>query len=809
MNQQHFNDLIQFFTMSRNPDVIRTQHQQLMTFQDQIKQYPDLIECLLTILTNNQFQQFFINALLFLRQNIHKFLNNLPSQQLVTTLLPFLENNTLRGPASNVISCIFTVEQTPFQMQLMQLLSTTLNNQNESSATEGALTLLDMIFEDFIRFPSTECGKQVLPTIFNLLSQKLNSTNESIRILTMKCLLTSSYNVDLYCEMIPQIVQHGLDSSSEIRRYAILFIESVNILYPDYIKQYSTIVFETLIKLLNDNNSQNRMLTYSVWGTMCEVMTTQMKPYLQTILPIILPRIQYTQSIINDRNEECCDLIDGDGSENERTSIAKTLEIMALCYSNDFIQLLLPLIDNLISSNQQNWTSIESGIFIFGCIMNEGWNPTDHNLCNAICTIFRKIMPLISFANPFVQETVVWTLSRTIDYYEILYKPEDLQQLYAICLQILVKSTPIMKYNALKILCCLVEANIPSIISHSQELLQVVLNHFEDPSFIGMKIMELITIIADFAEELFHENQQLLAECFMKFLSYAHRHAQTPNVMETSLFQLSYILPRFGNIAKNICGDLTKMMIQIFPTCGDDLQFTSTCLFMFDTIINIDPQYALPIFQALSPHMSLYLKQMHQEMTKASYSLLGDLILLIPNEISQFIPQYMESIFFLMEFGFMDYSGNIYWCLMQMMKQYKQNMSVFSERIVKTIITKIQKTEKIKANIQVSMFIVLMQNIEMNPQIAFPYVGFICTKLLPRYMPDVVNISLFNPVLLGELICSNVQQCEQGITNILSFFNQLLVQVNPSLQQITEKVRNALKNTFNDVKYQPIWIAYQ
>ena len=41
MNQQHINDLIQLFTMTRNPDVMRTQHQQVMAFHEQIKQYPD------------------------------------------------------------------------------------------------------------------------------------------------------------------------------------------------------------------------------------------------------------------------------------------------------------------------------------------------------------------------------------------------------------------------------------------------------------------------------------------------------------------------------------------------------------------------------------------------------------------------------------------------------------------------------------------------------------------------------------------------------------------------------------------------
>ena len=72
---QHLQDILQFFAMSRNPEIVRTQHQQLMTFQEQIKQYPDLIQCLLSLLTNTEYQQFYINALLFLRQNIHRFLH--------------------------------------------------------------------------------------------------------------------------------------------------------------------------------------------------------------------------------------------------------------------------------------------------------------------------------------------------------------------------------------------------------------------------------------------------------------------------------------------------------------------------------------------------------------------------------------------------------------------------------------------------------------------------------------------------------------------------------------------------------------
>ena len=231
---------------------------------------------------------------------------------------------------------------------------------------------------------------------------------------------------------------------------------------------------------------------------------------------------------------------------------------------------------------------------------------------------------------------------------------------------------------------------------------------------------------------------------------------------------------------------------------------------MFDTIINIDPQYASRILQAIAPQLSAYLKFIHQDMIKASYSLLGDLILTIPNEIVPLINQCMQSMFFVMEFAPLGHCTNVYWVLIQMMQQYKQQMIVFSENIIKIIINKMQKKDSNpKMSLRQSIFIVLMQHCELAPQIALPYTGFICSKILPPYVPNQINLNLFNPTVLCELICSQANQCGEALQNILGFFNMQFVQSNPHLQPLYQKVRQTLQSIFNGPQFEPIWNVYQ
>ena len=55
-------------------------------------------------------------------------------------------------------------------------------------------------------------------------------------------------------------------------------------------------------------------------------------------------------------------------------------------------------------------------------------------------------------------------------------------------------STPIMKTNALTVLSAMIEREVPVFVSQLPQIVQLVMQHFEDPPVIGMKIMDFLLI---------------------------------------------------------------------------------------------------------------------------------------------------------------------------------------------------------------------------------------------------------------------------------------------------------------------------
>ncbi|EKE42664.1 hypothetical protein ENUP19_0012G0019 [Entamoeba nuttalli] len=803
VSQQHLALVIQFLEQTVSLQN-QTQNTQLMSVYNEIIQYNDYIPCLLQIIATPQYKPLQQIACIFLRQSISH--TNMDVSTITGSILPLLVERSVRPTAANLLCSCYTKANVQYKYQLLQKLISVLNECNDVPSIQGSLATLYMILEDDIGIGTRKELEQILPLIYQAIMNKLNHPNDEIRESAMEALAVSVFNLYDSDTFIPTVIQRYNDSSAKVRLILCQIITSITNAFPDVLKKFISQVIHVLVALTNDPNESVRIHACGVWGELCSVYCNEIKQVLPSLLQLLLPHTVLTDREIGDIGNEADDCLDGDGAMTERKQIGVSLDQMSICYGNELIGLLLPFLSEQLKSTE--WKYKEAAIFVFGCIICKGWNPNNQQFNQQVKTVFIQILDKMD-NSPLIQYVIMWVIQRVGSNIGFILTLDEINKVYEGVIHLIKEGVPRVKYQSLSVLSVFLDLELPFIQQQHATILNLMLEHIEPPVFVGGRVIDLISQLVDVAPELFELNSVLLKRVISQYIQYASAFPNSPQLMESVVYNLSYILPRFGDVGIPVTVSMKDFAINLLNASEGDLEMQSSCLLLLSSCLAVNPTLSEKILQMVAPSLPKYLHYLKDCMTIASYGLLGDLITYSTNEIKPIMGNVMNSLLFVLENGHPSILSNVLWSLGIIIQRYTNDMQSYFNSIYQRLLYLLQNNlSDFKLNTKRNMLICFARIGEELPDLVAPIIGNICSQLLSSVNGLSDNEALCTVILgVGRLICYNPKVCESSLNVILQIFQHSFVKYE-ALYEMCDAVIMTLKQTFNTPQYSVIWQNY-
>lgn len=687
MNGEHATHLNEILQLLQATLKIQTseQNQIILNKYEQVQQYPDYVDCLLHVLSFSEYSMFHPLTCVLIRRSMGGV--NVDYMRIFQCVSPLLVTPSARSSAANVISCCFMHLKDQERFQVLQTLLGVINNSSDKLCVEGALLSLEMILDDHSPIFFRPALSSLLKEIGQSLIHHMSNPVDSIRSIAVDATNAVINYVTEMEGLLEAILQRWNDPLAVIRTVYCQMIITMAMSMPDVLKKYIQAIISSMMQLMNDQNENVRQYACGIWGTFSGVYPKDLMPLVNQLLQLLIPHTVLTPELIDELNNESIeDSLDGDGSMNERKQAGISLEEMAMTYGNDFLGVLLPFITEQIQSS--DWKAVEASTYIFGCIIEKGITQKTPELMNVVRALIERIISQLG-GTPMIQYITLWALFRIGDLLVTVLSDAQMEQLFTVVIQLSTSANARIQYEALQLLSSLLDYDIKSLEKHSATVLQLVIANVKSPVFVGVRCMEMVSQMAELFPGLF-TNNDLLRKLIAVFVNFAHQYERNPTVMESCVYNLSFILPRFSTVDPAISTSLKTFALTIFQNSEDDYQMQSSCLFLLSACIAVNPMLAVDILSALAPQLPSILRVLKDVMITSAYCLFGDFIQNMPAAVKPLLPQVLPSVLFLLETAKTSTLGNVYWCLGLLLQHCPSEMAPYFSQLASHILLVIQ-----------------------------------------------------------------------------------------------------------------------
>ncbi|KAL7720885.1 HEAT repeat domain containing protein [Entamoeba marina] len=774
INQDHLNLVLQFLqqstSMKTNEDNIR-----VMEMYNQIIQYSDYVPCLLHVISNPNYSPFKAISCIFLRQSISQA-SSIDPVLLTNTLLPLLFDHEVRPTAANAISTTFGLANSNFQKNLLTQLNNIMTTTDQLSHLEGALTVISMILDDHCRFLLSQEFQMSFNDIFSTIYALLQHQHHNIRYLSVQCINSIILTLPDLPNLIQTILPLTNDPQAPIRALVSQILLHMVNCSPDIVSPFIKDIIKQMLQLINDPFESVKLQACN-------------------LIKLLLPHTLITDDeIATFSDDSIYDSLEGDSSLTLRKAVGMTLDEMAMNFGTDFLLLFYPYVLQLLKSNE--WKHQEAAVFIFGCVVAKGWTELNANTIQQSQLILRSIISLLD-TNPFLQHSILWGIFRVGENVDKLLPENELFQFVNIIVQLTNSPNSRVKYQSFILLGQFIDYDYPFLQQYLPSLLQLHVQNIKEPSFVGAKVIENISAFADVQPSLFNGNLQLLQQLIPTFLKFASNYPNLPTILDTAIYNISYILPRFGECAAPITQPIAAFAIQTLSNAEGDLMIQSSCILLLSSIISVNPPLTQTIYSEVQTQFPKFLRYLKSEMITASYGLL----------VKENLTPIMENLLFVLQYGSLESCSNVFWSLGIILCKFLNDMKPVYNQIVDRIASELKTSvEKYSVHIRRNMLTCLGRIAYAQPELLQQCIGAVCFQLL-KHVNELGDSESTTTVLFGlsKAICLNPQACEQALPVIVKIYDPNS-QSFDILKEVCVSVIQLLKRTFNSKMYEALWV---
>ncbi|ELP88060.1 hypothetical protein EIN_221930 [Entamoeba invadens IP1] len=777
---------------------------QTTAFYDKVTKYPDYIVCLLKIVSTPEYKALQNLACILLRQVL--MYSQLDPSQVAVIIIPLLKENALRSVASNLLSTLFVCSSDDFKFKFLQTILVTIQTSNDLPLIEGMLSTLSMIIEDDNRFTNREQLRPLLETMFECVFACTSNQLDVVRKISMETVVNLSYASGNYPKLLKTIIPRAKDTLPSVRISFCQIIANILLSFPEVLKNSINDILNALFELGNDPDVSVRTQALGLWGPMSELYQKEMAPNIMQILQLLITKLPITDEEVDTEYSSDADEVLFGNEYSERKVAGISLDQMASNYGNKMITLLLPFISQKVSS--PNWKEAEAVMFLFGCVVNKGWtSDEDKVLLGQVRTVFMQILSRMDNTVQ-LQFIVMWCVQRVQEEIVNLLNEKDFETLFKMIMQLMVSTNNKVRFQALCTLSSFLDYNIPIVVNNVNTILPLVMDQIKPPAAVVCKAIDTISIIVDVAPVRFEGNKTLLEKLIALYIQICGVFPKSPDVLDTVIYNISYIFPRFGDVGVEMAFKLEEMAVNILKVCGGDYRMQSSCILLLSSCIAVNPTVAQKIFVDVFQLIIKVMAVFKTELMDAVYSLLADFMTYCTQQIQPHASELGKAITSIIQSVPVNVSTNLYYCLSVMLHAFKNEMVPYHQQLCEKFVL-IMKEELSNCKVQTRACILLCFSLmgEVQPNLLTPLVGIICKNLIVT-VPSITDKEATCSILFvfGKLICANPVACESALLEIVTTFNpnQYIFQ---NLKDLCVGVRNVLRQTFNRPEYQSFWAS--
>ncbi|GAC74411.1 nuclear transport receptor Karyopherin-beta2/Transportin [Moesziomyces antarcticus T-34] len=461
-SQDGLAELVQLFRDSQSPQMdVQERIAQRLDAVSQIPDYANYCVFTLTSLTTEDLATRSVAGLI-LKNHIlfhHDLISPESFEYVKQAIIPALSlpEDMLRRTATQVVSMLMTILTPQGWPEGLSKLGELMGSQNTDEA-EGAFSSLAKICEDIPRELEL-CEINGVKPIDILIPNFINATQHAdsrLRMHALNCLnqfvqigsTALQAHIDAF---LAALFKRASDESANVRRYVCQALVLILGVRPDKLIPEMDNVVEYMLYSTQDKDDDVSLEACEFWLQFAEEpsLKDKLRPYLAKVAPVLLKGMVYNELDLlmlggdeddaasraaieaqddeeDDFDEDDEDDEDDDGISdwNLRKCSAAALDVMAVNFGDELLEILLPYLKERLFSD--DWLQRECGILALGAIAEgciAGIQPH-------LPTLVPFLINSLKDSKPLVRSITCWTLGRYSSWCVAAETPEHQQQFF-------------------------------------------------------------------------------------------------------------------------------------------------------------------------------------------------------------------------------------------------------------------------------------------------------------------------------------------------------------------------------------------
>ncbi|KAL7720300.1 HEAT repeat domain containing protein [Entamoeba marina] len=593
------------------------------------------------------------------------------------------------------------------------------------------------------------------------------------------------------------------------------------------------IIKETLV-LTNDIEPSNRALVCQVLDYIVRKHSHIVAPIIPDIIPKILPLVEdRCESVViracnlwgsiflqfkNDITDQLltdfiqlllpltplndCDIITLENPQSlnkleeffpltARKAIGITFNNMVTVFGTSLMSKLFLSIEDYLKS--KDWKNQESGIFLFGCIIEEGLTEPTQPIKNQLKTILQECLNHLN-SSPIIQYSILWSMSRLGKHITSLLSEDQFRQ-FVNSLSI---NLVVYWDNSFKPTTHLFFSNLRS-------WLNIFVNNITQPMFLGSKSIDNFISIIDAAPDVISENLNCLKQFMESCSKFLYYYLDDPEIVSFSISNMAYALSKFGKIAKHMTGPLSQFGIALLNDIsnkGDELvvKYLPSIYLLLLATVHLNPSLASNVFTSITTTFLFSLKIYTRVMFDSLFPLLNEFSFTIPDKIKPHINYILENIRDALLYSPIDDCEEVLFCFVCLHSTFKEVMIPFHKQMIDPINCKLNeriesKHHKLRKNMLLFIGTIALD----SPDLVAVIISDVCKYLL-QFGLDLGQFKASENVLIGlsQSIILNPEVSEEALKIILQIYDPQFHQCDELKQTSTlliEKLKEIKKDS--------------